>query len=64
LQKKFRQTKGTNRSKFELYPGVKPRKSIFSTFGYDQVFNPGFINSPDCFTFIGGEKFPFYIRGK
>jgi hypothetical protein len=37
---------------------------FFDLFATIQVFNPGFINSPDCFIFICGKKLrncTFYI---
>jgi hypothetical protein len=47
--------KFANGGKFELHPDAKPTKSIFQLLATIQVFNPGFINSPDFFTFICGE---------
>jgi hypothetical protein len=55
-----------NEGKLQLYPDVKPRKSIFPLLATIRVFNPGFITSPDCFTFgraeITKKRPPFNIE--
>jgi hypothetical protein len=46
-----------NAGQFELYPDVNQENVFFHLFPTIQVFDPGFINNPNCFTIILRRKF-------